>query len=548
MSASSISEISGLLTSPTRSLAAANRIRLARDIEVPTLQYWNYDPCLSHEMWKDPDGQIHTHEPKPGCRRCGLIPRRHQRVGAMWFVLKKKALLADITGSGKSVIFGMTIAMMKELGELSRKRVILVTRAPAVLQHTSELQRMLPGMKVMSASGTKQARMAIYCRQWDVLVVSQQIMLNDESFLGQLDYAAIFVDDVDALRNRQNKTTMAFRRLSAVIPRVYIITATPLHKRLTEMYSVTEMIGGRELFGSEWKFKREYVKEEKVSIVSRGGHRREISRVVGYTNVDDFRRKLGPLVLRRTADDIDDVEMPLVVPNDVWLELHPAQRAKYKELQQGVVSLIRDGKTQVKQADAMTKLIYGAQICSGLATLGEQDGPGMSVKLDWLIDHLQGDFLEDKVVVFSMWKNGVRAIQNRLMRENIGYETIWGEVSDKRERERARERFWDDPQCRVLIGTTSIEQSLNLQVARHLINIDMIMNPARMLQLSGRIKRQGSQHRSVYVHNLLTVDTQEERYLPTLEREAAITDSLFGTQNELFAPLPPSELLRLISP
>ena len=75
----------------------------------------------------------------------------------------------------------------------------------------------------------------------------------------------------------------------------------------------------------------------------------------------------------------------------------------------------------------------------------------------------------------------------------------------------------------------------------------MILNPARMEQLAGRIRRDGSAHTSVYVHNLLTLDTQEERYIPLLEREQALIDTVWDESSELFESLSPLALLTLIS-
>jgi SNF2 family DNA or RNA helicase len=167
--------------------------------------------------------------------------------------------------------------------------------------------------------------------------------------------------------------------------------------------------------------------------------------------------------------------------------------------------------------------------------------------MDWIIDKLTGDLGDEKVVLFINLKNSVRAMQYRLREEKIGFVTVWGEENDKRKRFEAQERFWRDPECRVLIGTKAIEQSLNLQVARHLINLDIILNPSRMQQLAGRIRRDGSQYSHVFVHNLLTVNTQEARYMPMLEREQALADFIWDENNQLFNALDPIALLHLIS-
>jgi SNF2 family DNA or RNA helicase len=68
-----------------------------------------------------------------------------------------------------------------------------------------------------------------------------------------------------------------------------------------------------------------------------------------------------------------------------------------------------------------------------------------------------------------------------------------------------------------------------------------------MSQILGRARRQGSKHKTVYAHHLLTRDTQEEAYLGSLRREAALADAVWDSTNEIFAPLSPLEMLRLIT-
>jgi SNF2 family DNA or RNA helicase len=130
----------------------------------------------------------------------------------------------------------------------------------------------------------------------------------------------------------------------------------------------------------------------------------------------------------------------------------------------------------------------------------------------------------------------------------VGYELIWGEERRSKIRDASLERFREDPACQVLLGTSAIEKSLNLQIARHLVNIDQLPNPARMTQLAGRVRRQGSRFRSVYVHNLLTVDTHEERALAKLSQEAGLSSAVWLEEDALYGSLSPLEQLTLITP
>jgi SNF2 family DNA or RNA helicase len=539
---SDLTKLTRLLSNESSRLAAAARIRVAEDFELPDLKYWNYDPCEAHE-----DQGI----PVVGCqyRRCGLIPRKHQRIGSAWLYLQKRALLADTVGSGKTLHAAVTIAMMKESGELDRVgRVVIVVRSPAVFQWRDELERMLPHVAVRAVNGTKNQRIEQYVQHWEVLVIGEHTFLRDHELMDNFDLSAVFIDDIDALRNRKNKTAYALKRLARSTPRCVIMTGTPLQKKLHELHSVLEPLGGRQLLGSEWSFMKKYVRTENVRTYVRGGDSRIIPKIVGYKNLEDFREIIAPLTLRRTADDISDVDLPEIIPSTVYLDLYPVQKRKYAELKKGVLKIVKDGRTHIKHAEALAQIQYGAQICTGLAALGEEDAPLTSCKLDWVMDKIgtDGDLGDEKVVIFAGYINTVKALQKRLQAAGIGFVTIWGPENDKLLRKQRQDQFWEDPNCRVLIGTQSIEQSLNLQVARHLINIDTILNPARMTQLAGRIRRDGSAYKHVFVHTLLTNGTQEAGYMALLEREQALADFVWAEDSELFESLSPLALLNLI--
>ena len=99
----------------------------------------------------------------------------------------------------------------------------------------------------------------------------------------------------------------------------------------------------------------------------------------------------------------------------------------------------------------------------------------------------------------------------------------------------------------MLIGTTTIARSLNLQAARHLVAVDTVLNPAMMTQMAGRVKRRGSAFRTVFFHQLLARGTQEEGYLPLLRREQGVSDAVWGESGDLFGGLSPGDMVRMIT-
>ncbi len=524
-------------------LKAADAIRVMRDFDLGALEWFNSNPCGAHSTVAEGAGQI------PACRQCGIIFRRHQKVGIAWLFMRGRGLIADQVGTGKTSQAAGLLAACKQMGELDTRRAVIVVRPAVIDQWMRELARFLPKLNIACATGPRAERIAKYLTGWEILVVGSPILIRDLDLINQFGLAALVIDDIDALRNPSNQTSYAIKTLARTSPRAVVLTGTPLQKVLEEMHSILEVVGGLEVFGSESAFRRAYVREEYVQVYSRSAGRMVNTRkVTGYKNLDDFIARALPMTLRRTPDDIDDVELPAVQPNTVYLDLHPAQKRRYDDLRAGVVRLIRESGPTVKQTDAAGKFIYGAQICAGLSTLGEPDGPGTSVKLDWVERTIvDGDLSDEpKIVVFCQFTKTVESLLNRLTMARVGHAVFWGRETRKAVRAESVRRFWDDPTCRVLVGTSAMEQGLNLQVARHLINVDQLMNPARMQQLAGRIRRDGSGYRTVYVHNLLTRATQEESYMDVLAREQALADHVWGEDNQLFEALSPLALLELI--
>jgi SNF2 family DNA or RNA helicase len=531
-----------------------------QDFNLPKLDVWNYSPCRKHangwvETFWDADRQEERHRtvydrPKPGCRFCGILFRQHQRVGIAWLYLRKRGLLADTMGTGKTIHAAGLLALLHQTRELEDVgRAIIVPRSAALGQWQTELLRMIPGLNLIMAQGSPNDRKQLYASDWSTLLISPQTFNNDhEIFQEHFDLSLLLTDDVDALRNRDTDTAKNLKKVARQSDRFVVMTGTPLQKHLREIWSTLEEVGGREAFGTQEAFEARHVTTALVrEYDERTGLQTAVRTVPAYRNMSEVKEKMAPMVLRRKVEDLKDVNLPEVNVSDVFLDLYPAQRNKYDELRRGVIQIMKEEGAQLKIITALTKLHYGAQICGGLATLGEPDGPNTSVKMDWIEEKLQGELEDEKIVLFASYKNSVRALQERLRRVGIGFETVWGEDANRDSRKRSQDRFWDDPKCRVLIGTQAIEQSLNLQVSRHLINMDMIMNPKRMEQLAGRIRRDGSAHKHVFVHNLLTTNTQEQRYLPMLERESALADHIWDENNELFQALPPLMLMQLIT-
>jgi superfamily II DNA or RNA helicase len=568
---------------------AAWRVHENPDFELPPLEFFNSSPCPAHAAIGD----------DPLCTNCGVILRRHQRTGAMWMYASGRGLVADPVGSGKTVETAAMLALCKATGELSiASRAIIVCQAAAVGQWAAELRRFLPGVQVIAAVKDPDKRLAAYLGSWEVCVISDRTFApagkygergwrpGDIDRLLEFPVGILIYDDLDAMRTIATKTFHAITRAALHVQRVHGLHGTPLQKRLPELYSFLCPVGGREVFGNQVLFRQRYVDRKpryfyQVANVCPDDHltlppytrcqtwvggikcgkpchrdptgrkaKRKIMNDAGIKEnmLTDFQRRIDPLVLRRTPADMDDMDLPEVQYNPVWLELTGPQNARYKELRTGTLRRLRDTGVEITEVEAAAAFTRGAMICSGLASL--DDGKDISLKLDWLMDKLvDGDFENEKVICFVNFRENVRALSRRLRRENIGHVLLWSEETSPTIREQRRVAFQTDPDIQVVIGTTTLERSLNLQAAVHLVAVDTILNAARMTQLVGRMRREGSAVHLKFFHHLLMLGTQEDAYQDILRAEQELQDSVWDEGGNTFSVphLTPRRLMQVVA-
>lgn len=445
-------------------------------------------------------------------------------------------------------------------------RCIIVVPSGAVAQWEREAKRWTPGFLVKSVlPGTpREHRVNTYASPWNILIIGYQVFTRDIDMIEKVNHKQIIVDDVDPMLKVKNKTYSALFSMCSQAEMSIVMNATLVSMHIDQIYASTSLIGGHEVFGSHGAFVREYVKKEKVTIVNRQGEKKRVFQSVGYKNMSSLLKKFRPMYIRFSYEDIaEDITIPDLITKEIYLPMSPLQRTRYSELQQGIRKILDDDGFTAKQKtiNSLAAFTLGSQICSGMFSMRtlsgkqEPDGPEASPKLDFIMKLLSGEWRGTKTVVYAKYRGAIQALQSRLDKEGIGNSTIWGMETDPMVRDAEMTKFWEDPNCDVMIISVSGERSLNLQVANKIILWDLQLNPSRVTQIAGRVRRVGSKHSKVLVLQLLHEDTQEERYTTALAARAALMDYMYDeskseddSQALLFNKLTSSELVKLIAP
>jgi SNF2 family DNA or RNA helicase len=241
----------------------------------------------------------------------------------------------------------------------------------------------------------------------------------------------------------------------------------------------------------------------------------EKGRVLGYKNLDALRRRLAPVLLRRTrAAVIKDLPprtttILRVPPTAEQIEMHDG----YKRIISTIIN-----KKYLTEMDflRLQKLLLMCRMCADSTFLVDKTNDGYSSKLDELKNLLEQLAAEDdrKIVLFSEWTTMLNLIEPLLKKSRLNFVRLDGSVPQKK-RQALMHQFQRDPDCKVFITTNAGSTGLNLQAANTVINVDLPWNPAVLEQRISRAHRLG-QKRPVQVYILVTEGTIEENLLTTL--------------------------------
>lgn len=167
------------------------------------------------------------------------------------------------------------------------------------------------------------------------------------------------------------------------------------------------------------------------------------------------------------------------------------------------------------------------------AALGAGDG-----KLEALLEVLEHTFSvldADRVMIFSTFRGTLHYLARALEERRFSYELMYGPTpardEDCRRGEKSRERIAAEfrrGDFQVLLASEVAGEGLDFEHCHVLINYDLPWNPMRVEQRIGRCDRLGQRSDKVYVGNLASVGTIEQRILTRLYERLHIFERALG--------------------
>jgi superfamily II DNA or RNA helicase len=463
----------------------------------------------------------------------GATLRPYQLDGYRWLCFlwshQLGGILADDMGLGKT---------LQALALICRARLICPEQPPflvvaptsVVSNWLSETARFAPDLRVVCLTESESKR-GVRSRDAvaaaDVVIISYALLRIDNDKLAELEWSGLILDEAQFVKNHRAKTYHCARRIAA--PFKLAITGTPLENSLMDLWALLS-ITAPGLFPDADRFSEYY--------------RRPIERSMDATRLHQLRRRIRPLMLRRTKESVA-AELPPKQEQVVEVELDPKHRRIYQtHLQrerQKVLGLIEDlDRNRFTVLRSLT-LLRRLSLDPALVDDGHAHVP--AAKVEVLLEDLSELVGEGhQALVFSQFTTFLSRIRTRLAEAGISYAYLDGRT---RNRERVIQRFRDKAASVFLISLKAGGFGLNLAEADYCFVLDPWWNPATEAQAVDRAHRIG-QTKTVMVYRLVARDTIEQKVMDLKARKEELFASVVGGEALAAGALTPEEIRGLL--
>ena len=141
------------------------------------------------------------------------------------------------------------------------------------------------------------------------------------------------------------------------------------------------------------------------------------------------------------------------------------------------------------------------------------------------------DYPQEKIVVFSYFRETLAYLAERLQRDGFSHRVLVGGMAENKQD--VIERFRDNPEIRVLLSSEVASEGVDLQFCRMLVNYDLPWNPMRVEQRIGRLDRLGQEADSILILNLYYADTIDDRILVRLYERLNLFERALGSMEAI---------------
>lgn len=337
------------------------------------------------------------------------------------------------------------------------------TRIPYFILDGDKASRVWEWARYMTHSGPK------------VLIMSyEQAILHKEALEAFRFDIAIF-DEAHAIKDPRAERTKAVLGIRS--RRSFMLTGTPLENRVDELWCLLHRVDPQKYydFGAFVNRHAQF-----------GGYQNK--QITGVKNEKELVQKVQKVMLRRLKTDVLDLPEIQIIKRRV--DIHPEQRALYKEIDEDLRVSWADTDEPEDIEHAFVKVMRLRQVCG---TLSRFTGEDISAKLDLAVqDDIELLEKGEKIVVFTQDREVQACYLRRVADLGVPVFSLSGDVKIQ-DRVPITQKWGGVEGPAILCAMQQVAYAgLTLTAAKHGSFLDKHYNPQKNAQARDRLHRIGA--------------------------------------------------------
>ena len=452
----------------------------------------------------------------PVPRHLEHILRPYQEHGYHWLNYLSEVgwggILADDMGLGKTVQALSYLHYFKE--KHGKLNAMVVCPTTLMFNWENEIKKFTPSLTYHIHHGGERSRQKENFTNADIVITTYGTLRSDIKLMVQIPFDYVVLDESQAIKNPSSKVTRAASLLHA--KNRLCLSGTPLQNNTFDIFAQMNFLNPG-MLGSMEFFRQEFA----IPIDKFGEQERK----------DHLRKLLYPFILRRTKEQVAK-DLPDKTETILFCEMEQEQRNIYdayrNDFRDKILGTIESQGIQKSQLTILQGLMKLRQICDSPSIMNETEKfPNHSIKLEELGREISENISDHKALVFSQFLGMLALIREKLKELGVDYEYFDGSTVAT-ERERAIQRFQNDPNCRVfLISLKAGGVGLNLTAADYVYIVDPWWNPAVEQQAIDRTHRIG-QTKNIFAYRMICKDTIEDKIVQLQEKKRILARDLIA--------------------
>nr|DAV25101.1 MAG TPA: Chromatin remodeling complex ATPase [Caudoviricetes sp.] len=464
-----------------------------------------------------------------------LKPYMYQREAIKFALDKQNALIILPCGSGKSPIgVGLCVEAYKQ--GLITGKCLIVVKASLKYQWSKEIEKFsdLKANIIDTPSKAGKKKFEKQFEDCDVFIANYETLKNEKVMerLKKEEIELIYSDEIHYVNNYDSARSKALAEFNYVKYKVGA-TATPITNNPSNLFGIFNFID-KELF-TDWKtFSKNFL------------------RYTGYKrppkpkNEGKLREMIAPYMLVKSKEDIGD-QLPSIVVTPRYINMSSKiadmndtimfeldeeskraesleQKLKPHELEFNEDFLACKAKIMALQTFAQEivdspRLLIDSDSEMAKRYYVDEESPKLNVCME-LVDEIISS--GEKVCIFTKYERMQTILEKEINKnfKGIKIAKINGTLDATDRYVEAYDKFRDNDEYKVLLGTDAMAEGVNLSKCKYLIEYDLANSHAIQTQRHGRLERADSIHSTVYAYQLImenSWDTIQQRIVEKKE-------------------------------